>query len=63
MIAKGHSLPRILDAVCLSVEETASGCLCGIMLLDSTGSRLEHSAAPQPSSQLPRRHPRQAGEP
>jgi PAS domain S-box-containing protein len=46
MIAKGDSLPQILEAVCLSVEETASGCLCGIMLLDPSGSRLEHSAAP-----------------
>jgi len=30
MIAKGHPLPQLLDAVCLTVEETASGCLCGI---------------------------------
>jgi PAS domain S-box-containing protein len=46
MVAKGDSLPSILDAICRLVEELCSGCLCSILLLDSSGKRLWHGAGP-----------------
>jgi PAS domain S-box-containing protein len=46
MVAKGDSLPAILDAICGLVEELCSGCLCSILLLDSSGKRLWHGAGP-----------------
>jgi PAS domain S-box-containing protein len=46
MVAKGHSLSLILDALCRLVEETASGSLCSILLVDSNGKQLRHGAAP-----------------
>ncbi len=46
MVARGRPMPEILDAVCKFVESTASGCYCSVVLVDPTGSRLEHGAAP-----------------
>jgi CheY-like chemotaxis protein len=46
MIATGHSLPVILDALCRLVEELAPGTLSSIRLLDADGTRLLHGAAP-----------------
>jgi PAS domain S-box-containing protein len=46
MVAKGDSLASILDAICRLVEELCSGCLCSILLLDSSGKRLWHGAGP-----------------
>jgi len=46
MVAKGDSLSSILDAICGLVEELCSGCLCSILLLDSSGKRLWHGAGP-----------------
>jgi PAS domain S-box-containing protein len=46
MIARGDSRAFILDALCRLVEELASGSLSSILLLDSTGKRLRHGAAP-----------------
>jgi len=46
MIAKGESLPSILNEVCRLVEEISSGSLCSILLLDPNDNRLWHSAAP-----------------
>jgi PAS domain S-box-containing protein len=46
MVAKGDPLPAILDAICRLVEELCSGCLCSILLLDSTGKRLCDGAGP-----------------
>jgi PAS domain S-box-containing protein len=46
MVAKGDSLPSILDSICRLVEELCSGCLCSILLLDSSGKRLWHCAGP-----------------
>jgi PAS domain S-box-containing protein len=46
MVARGDSLPLILDALCRLVEELASGALSSILLLNSKGDRLEHGAAP-----------------
>jgi PAS domain S-box-containing protein len=45
MVARGDSLPRILDALCRLVEELASGALSSILLLEE-GNRLRHGAAP-----------------
>src|SRR5258706_12209139 len=47
MVAKGESLPSVLDGICRLVEEISSGSLCSILLLDpSNGDRLWHAAAP-----------------
>jgi PAS domain S-box-containing protein len=46
MIAKGDSLPRILEALCRLVEETAAGSLCSILLVDPNGRQLRAGAAP-----------------
>src|SRR5207247_10409256 len=46
MVAKGELLPSILDGICLLVEEISSGSLCSILLLDASGNRLWHGAAP-----------------
>jgi PAS domain S-box-containing protein len=44
MVARGDSLPEILDSLCRYVEAQASGVLASISLLD--GDRLRHGAAP-----------------
>lgn len=46
MIAKGDSLPRLLEALCRLVEETATGSLCSILLVDPNGRQLRTGAAP-----------------
>jgi PAS domain S-box-containing protein len=46
MVAGGHSMSEILRALCQLVESTASGCYCSVVLVDPTGTRLEHGAAP-----------------
>src|SRR5213079_1003323 len=46
MVAKGDALSAILDAIFRLVEELCSGCLCSILLLDSSGKRLCHGAGP-----------------
>ncbi|HMJ30589.1 MAG TPA: PAS domain-containing protein [Xanthobacteraceae bacterium] len=46
MVASGHSMSAILKALCQVVERTASGCYCSILLVDQSGTRLEHGAAP-----------------
>src|SRR5205809_3727752 len=46
MVAKGEALPSIGDGICRLVEETSSGSLCSILLLDPNGDRLWHGAAP-----------------
>ncbi len=46
MVARGHSMSEILDAICQLVETTASGCYCSVVLVDPSGTRLEHGAAP-----------------
>jgi PAS domain S-box-containing protein len=45
MVARGDSLPRILDALCRLVEELSSDALSSILLLED-GNRLRHGAAP-----------------
>jgi PAS domain S-box-containing protein len=46
MVAGGHSMSEILEALCHLVESTASGCYCSVVLVDPSGTRLEHGAAP-----------------
>src|SRR3989475_5785220 len=46
MIAKGHALSTILEALCRLVEVLSPGSLASILLLDPDGKRLWHGAAP-----------------
>src|SRR5882724_5551832 len=46
MVAGGHSMSEILEALCQFVESTADGCYCSVVLVDPSGTRLEHGAAP-----------------
>src|SRR5882762_3885575 len=47
MVAKGDALPRILDALCRVVDEHSSDALSSFLLLDASGTRLRHGAAPR----------------
>src|ERR1700738_675525 len=46
MVAGCHSMSEILEAICRLVESTASGCYCSVVLIDPSGMRVEHGAAP-----------------
>ena len=46
MVAGGHSISRILEALCRLVESAAAGCYCSVVLVDPSGTRLEHGSAP-----------------
>jgi PAS domain S-box-containing protein len=46
MVAGGHSMPTILDALCKLVESTDNACYCSVVLVDPGGRNLEHGAAP-----------------
>jgi PAS domain S-box-containing protein len=46
MVAGGHSMSGILEALCHFVESTASGCYCSVVLVDPSGTHLEHGSAP-----------------
>lgn len=46
MTAKGDSLESVLEALCRVVEQTASGCLCSVILIDPSGSTIEQAVAP-----------------
>src|SRR6267154_6456071 len=46
MVTSGHSMPGILDALCQFVESATTGCHCSVVLIDPSGTRLEHGAAP-----------------
>ncbi|MFZ1088380.1 MAG: PAS domain-containing protein [Xanthobacteraceae bacterium] len=46
MVAGGHSVSEILEALCRFVEGTVSGCYCSVVLVDRSGTHLEHGAAP-----------------
>jgi PAS domain S-box-containing protein len=51
MTAKGCSLESILEALCRVVEQTASGSLCSVILIDPSGSKIQQAVAPSlPSS-------------
>jgi PAS domain S-box-containing protein len=46
MVATGKSTPSILEALCHLVEDTAGDCYCSVVLIDASGARLGHGAAP-----------------
>src|SRR6184192_1812819 len=46
MVAKGDSLPDILDSLCRLVEEQSPDVLASILLMDPKGKQLRHGAAP-----------------
>jgi PAS domain S-box-containing protein len=46
MVTRGHSMSGILDALCRLVEGTAGECFCSVVLVDPSGQRLAHGAAP-----------------
>ena len=46
MVANGESMAVILGEICRLVERTAAGCRCSVVLVDPSGLRLEHGAAP-----------------
>ena len=46
MLATGCTLSEILDALCLLIEDIATGSLCEIVLIDPISNRLKHGAAP-----------------
>ena len=52
MVARGESLPKILECLCTLVEELSPGALSSILLLDANGKTLRHGAAPK----LPREY-------
>jgi diguanylate cyclase (GGDEF)-like protein len=46
MLAKGAPLARLLNEIALLTESNDCGAMCSILLLDETGTRLLHGAAP-----------------
>ena len=46
MLAAGASLPDILEVICRYIEELAPPTLASILMLDDSGTRLRHGAAP-----------------
>jgi PAS domain S-box-containing protein len=46
MVADGRSLTVVLEALCKLVEDAATGSYCSVVLVDPSGTRLEHGAAP-----------------
>src|ERR1700726_43363 len=51
MTAKGNPLESVLEALCRVVEQTASGCLCSVLLFDPSASKIQQAIAPSlPSS-------------
>src|ERR1700692_3522570 len=46
MVTSGHSMQGILETLCQFVESATSRCYCSVVLVDPTGTRLEHGAAP-----------------
>jgi len=46
MVAGGCSLTVVLEALCELVEDAVSGCYCSVLLIDPSGTRVQHGAAP-----------------
>ncbi|MBV9429273.1 MAG: PAS domain-containing protein [Bradyrhizobiaceae bacterium] len=46
MVANGHPMPDILEALCRFVESMVSGCYCSIVLVDPSGTKLQETIAP-----------------
>jgi len=52
LMARATPLAAVLDALCRIVEVNCDGCICSILLVDESGIRLAHGAAPS----LPREY-------
>ena len=51
MVAAGHPLPLVLEALCRLLDSVADGCTSGVLLLDRSHTRVRHAIAPAlPSS-------------
>src|SRR5882757_7255946 len=46
MIRAQQPLPRVLESLCLKIEEQSPGLLCSVLLLDSDGATLRNGAGP-----------------
>ncbi|HKV08892.1 MAG TPA: ATP-binding protein [Thermoanaerobaculia bacterium] len=46
MVARGCSLPVVLDVLCSLVESSVAGSRCSVLLVDSSQAKLQHGAAP-----------------
>jgi PAS domain S-box-containing protein len=46
LVAGGHPMSAILEALCLLVESTVGGCICSAVLVDPNNTWVEHGAAP-----------------
>ncbi|MFY9561590.1 MAG: ATP-binding protein [Terriglobales bacterium] len=46
MIMAQQPLARVLESLCLKIEERSPGMLCSVLLLDPDGTTLRHGAAP-----------------
>jgi len=46
MIMAQRSLPRVLDTLCLMIEERSPGLICSVLLLDQDGTTLRDGAGP-----------------
>jgi PAS domain S-box-containing protein len=46
MLARGCPLSEVLDTLCRLVEGSAGPCFCSVLLIDGSGRRFQHGAAP-----------------
>ena len=46
LVAEGHSMSEILEAICRLIENTATGCYCSVALYDPSRTHWEYGAAP-----------------
>lgn len=46
MVARGCSLPVVLDVLCSLVESSVDGARCSVLLVDPSHAKLQHGAAP-----------------
>jgi len=54
LVLRPDTLAEVLDALMRGLEEQAPGALCSVLLLDQTGTRLLHGAAPSLPSEYSR---------
>ena len=47
MVARGDSRADVLKSLCQLVEHTLEGCYCSVILVNESGTRMEHGAAPR----------------
>jgi C4-dicarboxylate-specific signal transduction histidine kinase len=46
MVATGAPVSDVLDGLCVLVERVEAGCCCTVLLVDRSGTRFQHGAAP-----------------